>query len=78
MRRNGTRHFKLRATPQMGRSCVFQADRLIARDHHLSRELLVDFGEIGLVTFHRTQHRLRLSLTRLGHVRILAGGQLCT
>ena len=24
MRRNGTRHFKLRATPQMGRSCVFQ------------------------------------------------------
>ena len=24
MRRNGTRHFKLRATQQMGRSCVFQ------------------------------------------------------
>ena len=28
MRRNGTRHFKLRATPQMGRSCVFQDDLL--------------------------------------------------
>ena len=27
MRRNGTRHFKLRATPQMSRSCVFQVDR---------------------------------------------------
>ena len=26
MRRNGTRHFKLRATPQMGRSCVFQVE----------------------------------------------------
>ena len=29
MRRNGTRHFKLRATPQMGRSCVFQVDVLV-------------------------------------------------
>ena len=26
MRRNGTRHFKLRATQQMGRSCVFQVE----------------------------------------------------
>ena len=27
MRRNGTRHFKLRATQQMGRSCVFQVKK---------------------------------------------------
>ena len=31
VRRNGTRHFKLRATPQMGRSCVFQVQERLYR-----------------------------------------------
>ena len=48
MRRNGTRHFKLRATQQVGRSCVFQVERFF-RDlthHRLRRDSFASVDQL--------------------------------